>query len=124
MTGPQPATAPQSLQAVLRGRLGGGLFWLQTQMPGISPRPGISGAPAGRAAAAAGVGEGAAAAASAAGAPAGLTADMIAGITMPLSRSMAWPAPSWFAMLLRSPKIPLLPPVAAGAARDGSPSSG
>src|SRR3954452_6147967 len=124
MTGPQPATAPQSLQAVLRCRLVAGLFWLQTQMPGIRPGPGISGAPAGRAAAAAGMAEVAAAAASAARGPAGVTADMIAGITMPLSRSMAWPAPSWFAMLLRSPKIPVLPPVAAGAASDGSPSSG
>ena len=36
-----------------------------------------------------------AAAAAAAGAPAGLTADMIAGIRMPLSRSMASPAPNW-----------------------------
>ena len=43
-------------------------------------------AAAGSAAAAAGT---AAAAASAAGAPAGLTADMIAGINTPLSRSMA-----------------------------------
>ena len=50
-------------------------------MPGVGMA-----AAAGRAAAAAGM---AAAAASAAGAPAGLTADMIAGITMPLSRSMA-----------------------------------
>ena len=56
--------------------------------------------------------------------PAGLTADMIAGITMPLSRSIAWPAPSCSAALLSSPISPP-PPVLAGiAASDGSPRIG
>ena len=48
-------------------------------------------AAAGRAAAAAGTAGGGRIRA---GAPAGLMADMIAGINMPLSRSIAWPAPS------------------------------
>ena len=60
-------------------------------MPGVGMA-----AAAGRAAAAAGT---AAAAASAAGAPAGLMADMIVGIKTPLSRSIAWPAPSVLAAL-------------------------
>src|SRR6478752_6848811 len=64
-------------------------------------------------------------AAAAAGAPAGLMADMIAGIKTPLSRSIAWPAPSWLAALERSPSRPPLP-VLAGAAppSDGSPRIG
>ncbi len=79
---------------------------------------------AGTAAAAAGTAEVAAAAASAAGAPAGLMADMIAGIKTPLSRSMAWLAPSVFAMLFTSPSRPLLPVLAGAAASDGSPRIG
>ena len=76
-------------------------------------------------AAAAGTAAVAAAAASAAGAPAGLMADMIAGIKTPLSRSIACPAPSWLAALDRSPSRPPLPLVAAGAmASDGSPRIG
>src|SRR6478735_8023969 len=79
----------------------------------------------GTAAAAAGTAAVAAAAASAAGAPAGLMADMIAGIKTPLSRSIACPAPRWLAALDRSPSRPPLPLVAAGAmASDGSPRIG
>src|ERR1700754_3865640 len=79
----------------------------------------------GTAAAAAGTAAVAAAAASAAGAPAGLMADMIAGIKTPLSRSIACPAPSWLAALDRSPSRPPLPLLAAGAmASDGSPRIG
>ena len=55
-----------------------------------------------------GAGGGGTGAAAAAGA-ARLIADMIAGITMPLSRSIAWPAPSWLAALDRSPSSPPLP---------------
>ena len=84
----RPATAPQSTRAFLRCRLVTG--------PRCPERVGQPGARArrrerrgrGR------DGRGGAAAASAAGAPAGLTADMIAGINIPLSRSIAWPAPS------------------------------
>src|SRR6476661_7960493 len=65
-----------------------------------------------------------AAAAATAGVPAGLIADMIAGITMPLSRSIAWPAPNWLAMLDRSPMMPLLPVLAGIVANDGSPMIG
>ena len=49
-------------------------------------------------------------------------ADMIGGITMPLSRSSAWPAPSCSAALLSSPITPLS--VAGIAASDGSPMIG
>src|SRR4030081_9614 len=93
----RPATAPQSpggISAVPSGE--------ETYRPGIAGTPaGRAAAAAGRGAAAAGTAEVAAAAASAAGAPAGLTADMIAGITMPLSRSIAWPAPSRLRILDR-----------------------
>src|ERR1700754_2991772 len=79
----------------------------------------------GTAAAAAGTAAVAAAAASAAGAPAGLMADMIAGIKTPLSRSIACPAPSWLAALDRSPSRPPLPLLAAGAMpSEGSPRIG
>ena len=49
-----------------------------------------------------------------------LTADMIAGITMPLSRSMACPAPSCSAALLMVPSRPPLLGAAIGAASIGS----
>ena len=55
----------------------------------------------------------------------GLTADMIAGITMPLSRSIAWPAPSWLAALVRSPMMPpLLRARASARPATGHPGSG
>ena len=71
-----------------------GAVWLQDLRCPAGWLRRTGGAAAGRAAAAAGTAEVAAAAASAAWAPAGLTADMIAGIKTPLSRSIAWPAPS------------------------------
>src|SRR5262245_4524150 len=91
-------------------------------MPGTGA---AAAAAAGTAAAATGTAEVAAAAASAAGAPAGLMADMIAGIKTPFSRSIAWPAPSWLAALDRSPSRPSLPVLAGTpAASDGSPRIG
>src|SRR5215212_9128294 len=60
-----------------------------------------------------------------AAAAAGFIAEVIIGITTPLSRSMAWPAPSCCAALLSSLKMPPPPPeLAAGMApspRPGSP---
>src|SRR6476469_2261615 len=46
---------------------------------------------------------------------AGFIADVIIGITTPLSRSIAWPAPSCCAALLRSLSRPPPPPVLAAA---------
>ena len=94
-------------------------------MPGGMAAGAAAAAPAGSAAAAAGTAEAAAAAASAAGATAGLIADVIIGSSMPLSRSIASPAPSVLAALLSSPSRPPLSVLAVGiAASDGSPRIG
>ncbi len=50
-------------------------------------------------------------------AAAGFIADVIIGITTPLSRSIAWPAPNCWAALLRSPNRPPPPVLAAGMER-------
>ena len=79
---------------------------------------------AGAAAAAASTAGAAAAGAAAAAADAFWMACVIPGTTTPLSRSIAWPKPSWLAALLRSLMIPPELVGVVGTASEGSPRIG